>query len=127
MTFSRFSLIAAHVAAVMVLIIGAPIRAQDSNAPAAQTASANSSGPSAPANSQQAYALPPDILAKAVAIGRIRNFENLAGSVWGIAFLWILLAARGWLGIERWARRISSKLSRLWRSQRNLLWVCAQA
>jgi hypothetical protein len=45
----------------------------------------------------------------AFAIGRIRNILNLTGSIWGIVFLWILLATRGWLGIERWAKRISSK------------------
>jgi Zn-dependent protease with chaperone function len=58
---------------------------------------------------QQAYTLPPDRLAKAIALSRIRNFLNLAGSIWGIVFLWLLLAFRGWTGIEKWAQRISNR------------------
>jgi Zn-dependent protease with chaperone function len=109
MTFGRFTLIVVCMAAVMALIIGVPVEAQESAVPAAQSAPATSSGLSTQTNSQDAYSLPPDTLAKAIAIGRTRNFENLAGSVWGVLFLWILLATRGWLGIERWAHRISNR------------------
>jgi len=79
-----------------------PLGAQEAP-PAAQSAQAQ------PSNQQPAYTLPPDKLAKAIEISRIRNILNIAGSIWGIVFLWILLAARGWAGIERWAQKISGK------------------
>jgi STE24 endopeptidase len=50
------------------------------------------------ANPQQAYTLPPDKLAKAIAISRIRNILDIAGSIWGIVFLWLLLATRALAG-----------------------------
>jgi Zn-dependent protease with chaperone function len=108
MTLGRSALIVACMAAVMTLAVGVPVAAQESTVPTPQSASATSGGPSTSTHSD-AYTLPPDTLARAVAIGRIRNFENLAGSIWGILFLWILLATRGWAGIERWAQRISNR------------------
>ena len=63
----------------------------------------------APSSSVQAYTLPPDKLAKAIAISRIRNILNIAGSVWGIVFVWLLLATRAWAGLERWAQEISGR------------------
>jgi STE24 endopeptidase len=63
----------------------------------------------APASSQQAYSLPPDKLAKAIAISRIRNILDIAGSVWSIVFAGLLLATRAWAGLERWAQRISNR------------------
>ncbi len=61
------------------------------------------------AGSQEGYKLPPDKLAKAIALSRIRNILDIAGSVWGIVFLWLLLAVRGWSGLEGWAARRSSR------------------
>jgi len=61
------------------------------------------------ANPQQAYTLPPDKLAKAIAISRIRDVLTITGSVWGIVFLWLLLATRALAGLERWAERISGR------------------
>ena len=61
------------------------------------------------ANPQQAYTLPPDKLAKAIAISRIRDILTIAGSVWGIVFLWLLLATRAAAALERWAERISGR------------------
>jgi len=75
---------------------------QEAPAPTAMAAQA-------PTNPQQAYTLPPDKLAKAIAIGRIRNILDITGSVWGIVFLWLLLAARGWAGIESWVQKISAR------------------
>ncbi len=63
----------------------------------------------APASSQQAYTLPPDKLAKAIAISRIRNILNITGSVWGIVLVGLLLATRAWAGLERWAQRVSGR------------------
>ena len=58
---------------------------------------------------QQAYTLPPEKLAKAIALSRIRITLGIAGAVWGIVFLWLLLAARAWVAIERWTQRISGR------------------
>ncbi|MFP5276146.1 MAG: M48 family metallopeptidase [Acidobacteriota bacterium] len=60
----------------------------------------------APAPSQQqAYTLAPDKLAKAIALSRIRNILAIVGGIWGIVFLWILLATRAWARVEAWAQR----------------------
>ncbi len=59
--------------------------------------------------SAQAYNLPPDKLAKAINLSRIRNILNIVGSLWGIAVLWLLLATRGATGLEGWAQRISRR------------------
>lgn len=78
---------------------------------AAQPAAPVAAASAAPAQAapQQAYTLPPDKLAKAIALDRIRNFLNLAGSIWGIVFLWLSLSFGAWAGIERWAQRISGR------------------
>ncbi len=84
-----------------------PLQAQTTASPMnpAQTATA------APAQTaaQPAYTLPPDELAKAITLGRIRNVLDLAGSLWSIVFLWLLLAAGAFAGIERWTQRISER------------------
>src|ERR1700679_3997774 len=67
-----------------------------------------SAAPAQPAP-QRAYTLSPDKLAKAIALSRIRNILDLAGSIWGIVFLWLLLALRVWNGIEKWSQRISPR------------------
>ena len=115
MTFRRISLLLGCVTVALVSLIALPLAAQNSTVPVAQngptalSAPTTTAAPVSPANAQEAYALPPDKLAKAIEISRIRNILNIAGSVWGIVFVWILLAARGWSGIERWAQRISSR------------------
>jgi Zn-dependent protease with chaperone function len=63
----------------------------------------------APANPQQAYTLPPSKLAKAIALSRIRNILEIAGGLWGLAVLWLLLASRAVAGLESWAQRISRR------------------
>jgi Zn-dependent protease with chaperone function len=63
----------------------------------------------APANPQNAYTLPPDKLAKAIAISRIRNILDIVGGLWGLAVLWLLLSTRSAARIEAWARRTSAR------------------
>ena len=63
----------------------------------------------APASSQQAYTLPPEKLAKAIAISRIRDILSITGSVWGVVFLWLTLMTRTWAAFERWAEKISRR------------------
>jgi STE24 endopeptidase len=62
---------------------------------------------SAPA--QQAYHLPPDKLAKAIELNRIRDVEHFVDAFWGIAVLWLLLATRIAARMEAWAVRIAKR------------------
>lgn len=74
------------------------------NAP--QQAPQTATGTTPESATQPAYQLPPDKLAKAIALSRIRNILSIVGSVWGLVVLWLLLetrlAARG----DRWAARV---------------------
>ncbi|MGA3046196.1 MAG: M48 family metallopeptidase [Terracidiphilus sp.] len=72
---------------------------------AAQTAQPTI-GDAPAAKPQQAYTLPPDKLAKAIALGRIRNILEIVGSVWGLVVLSLLLAIRAAAGLEAWTQRI---------------------
>jgi Zn-dependent protease with chaperone function len=114
MTFRRSLLL---LVCLILLLTGSamvPAVAQNSSAPAAQSAPsepapAMTSEPRKETNAQQVYTLPPDKLAKAIALSRIRDILNISGSIWGIVFLWLLLALNGWAGLERWAEKISGK------------------
>jgi STE24 endopeptidase len=72
-------------------------------------------GQAAPQSAQpanpSAYTLPPDKLAKAIALSRIRNIMDIVGSLWGLAVLWLLLATRAAAGLQAWAERV---LRRRW-------------
>jgi STE24 endopeptidase len=59
----------------------------------------------------QAYTLPPEKLAKAIAINRIRNILDIVVPLWGLAVLWLLLATGAAAGLEDWVQRI---LRRRW-------------
>ncbi len=84
---------------------------------AAQPAPTQPAAPSAqaqPADAQpnpQAYSLPPDKLAKAITLSRIRNILDIAGSLWGLVFLWLLLATCAAAGLAAWTERL---LRRRW-------------
>jgi len=91
-----------------IAIIPNTLKAQNSAAPS-QVAPATTTQAPSNANVQQAYSLPPDKLAKAIAISRIRDILDITGAVWGIVFLWLLLATRAWSSLERWAQRISDR------------------
>jgi Zn-dependent protease with chaperone function len=73
---------------------------QTSAQPATQSASASAQ------QSGQAYTLPPDKLAKAIALNRIRNTLDIVAGVWGIAVLWLLLDIRIAAGLESWTGSI---------------------
>lgn len=73
-------------------------------APAAQTSAA-------PPHSGEAYSLPPDKLAKAKALNKIRLALEIGGSLWGLIFLWWLLASRTASRLEHWTQR---KAGRRW-------------
>jgi STE24 endopeptidase len=67
---------------------------------------AQASSAQASAKTPQAYNLPPDKLAKAIALGRIRNILELVDALWGLAVLWLLLATRAAASLEAWTHRI---------------------
>lgn len=75
--------------------------------PAANAASAAAGATSAAP--QDAYTLPPDLLAKAVALSHIRDVLDFGGSLWGIAFLWLLVASRAVSRLEGWALRVARR------------------
>jgi STE24 endopeptidase len=61
----------------------------------------------APHDKITAYHLPPELERKAHNRGRIRFASRLAGSVWGLFLLWLILQ-RGWAARFRaWAERVS--------------------
>jgi Zn-dependent protease with chaperone function len=103
MTFTRRLL--AFFLAALLMAAAAPPRLSAQSAPPAQQPSAATMQP----NPQQAYNLPPDQLAKAVALSRIRNILAIAGDLWGIALLWLLLATRMASRIEAWTQRVTAR------------------
>jgi Zn-dependent protease with chaperone function len=88
-------------------MVSVPLAAQNPASPAAPAPTA--SAVLAQAAPQQAYTLPPDKLARAIVLSRVRNILDIAGALWGMVFLWLLLAFRAWNSIEKWAQGISSR------------------
>jgi len=60
---------------------------------------------------KHAYTLPPEKLAKAIALNRIRIVLDFAGSLWALAVIWLLLATRAAAGFAAWCER---GLARRW-------------
>ncbi len=109
MTFARRSLLALS---LTILLAGlAPRLCAAQPAPAPSAAPSAQSQPTAAQLAAQAYSLPPEKLAKAVALSRIRNILDIAGSLWGLVFLWLLLATRAAAALAAWTERL---LSRRW-------------
>ena len=69
------------------------------------------SQPTAAQAGPQAYSLPPDKLARAIALSRIRNMVHLADALWGLGVLWLLLITRAAASLAAWAERL---LRRRW-------------
>lgn len=107
MRFRRSMRLAVCTAALLAGSMPQTLAAQSGAMPAAPAPVAT--GAPSTASSQQAYSLPPEKLAKAIAISRIRNILSITGSIWGLVFLWMLLATRALSGLERWAQGISSR------------------
>ena len=96
MRFRRFAQLIVCSAALLAGIVPHTLAAQSG---ATQPASAPvATGLPSTASPQQAYSLPPEKLAKAIAISRIRNILSITGSVWGLVFLGLLLATRALSG-----------------------------
>jgi Zn-dependent protease with chaperone function len=101
MTFVRRSLLAL---CLSLLVAGWAPRFCTAQSTPPQPAPASAAA--APANPQQAYSLPPEKLAKAIALSRIRHILELVSALWGLVFLWILLATRAAAGLAAWAERL---------------------
>lgn len=101
MPLLRFLLLAC-LAALLPLAVAS---AQSAGPETAQPAPAQAQ-PARQPSSPQAYHLPPDKLAKARALDRIRVTLAIAGSLWGLAVLWLLLRLRIAAAVERWTQRL---------------------
>ena len=100
----RFNLLGFILPGVILLGFILPATALSTQPAVAQTAAPTAQA--AQPASQQAYSLPPEKLAKAIALSRIRNLLEIAGSLWSLVFLWLLLATRTAAAMEAWAGRI---------------------
>jgi Zn-dependent protease with chaperone function len=78
---------------------------KDANAQVQPAVQQATSTPAGQASQQPAYHLPPDKLAKSIAISRIRNVMDIVNGLWGIVFLWLLLASGFSARLEHWAGR----------------------
>jgi Zn-dependent protease with chaperone function len=83
-------------------------------APRAVTADAFAQAQNPPAQaapsqpkSEQAYSLPPDKLAKAITLNKIRLALNVVGTFWDLAVLWLLLATTAAATLGAWVKSLS--------------------
>jgi Zn-dependent protease with chaperone function len=118
MTFARRMLLTLGFTILLAGLAPRLCPAQPAPAPAATPTAQSQPAPAQPAG--QAYSLPADKLAKAIALSRIRNILDITGSIWGLVFLWLLLATRAAAALAGWAERM---LSRRW--MQGLLFVAA--
>jgi STE24 endopeptidase len=98
---------------VLIVLVLAAARFAGAQAPPAspQSPPAQTQAQPAQPRSEQAYSLPPDKLAKAKTLNKIRLALDIAGSLWGLIFLWWLLASRNAARLEHWTQR---KTTRRW-------------
>lgn len=89
--------------AMILIVAGLAVHAQQPQPATPQPAQAQHAQPT----SEQAYTLPPDKLAQAIALNRIRLTLEIVGTLWGLAVLWILLASRAAAGLESWAKGLT--------------------
>ena len=90
--------------AVLLALSGPCSGAQPGQAePASPTPSQQVKAEARP-HSEQAYSLPPQKLAEAKALNRIRVWVAIAGSIWGLIVLWALLASGTATRLDVWTR-----------------------
>ena len=87
--------------------LGPGPRAAAQSAPVQSAPAQTSVQPAAAQPAGQSYNLPPDKLAKAIALSRIRNILGLVDSLWSLAVLWLLLALGAAAGLDAWTQRLS--------------------
>jgi Zn-dependent protease with chaperone function len=100
--FSSLSLLLLLLAGLM------PASIYSQSAPHSGPAQASSAWAS-PAQNGQSYSLPPDKLAKATTLGRIRPLLHFGGALWGLLVLWLLLATRTAAWMESSAQRLAGR------------------
>ena len=110
MNFARRMLPAFYLALLLTVLIGLSSLPCSAQPAPSQPAPAMTAAPAQPTTTQ-AYSLPPDKLAKAITLSHISIALNIAGSLWGLAVLWILLATRWAAGLAAWTERL---LRRRW-------------
>jgi len=110
MKFELRMLPAFYLAVLLTGLIGLSSLPCSAQPAPSQPAPASTAAPAQPATTQ-AYSLPPDKLAKAITLSHIRTALDIAGSLWGLAVLWILLATRWATNLAAWAERL---LRRRW-------------
>jgi Zn-dependent protease with chaperone function len=107
MTFVRRSLLALCLSLLVAGLAPRFCAGQSTNPqPAAAPQPAATATPAAPAAPQQAYSLPPEKLAKAIALSRIRHIMGFVGTAWGLLVLLILLATHFFSSTAAWAERV---------------------
>lgn len=111
MIFARRKLPMLCLAFLLASLLPALCATQAANAQPAPIATAAPTVATAQPSSTQSYSLPPDKLAKAIALSHIRIALDIAGSLWGLAVLWLLLATRWAAALAGWTER---KLRRRW-------------
>src|SRR6266568_36528 len=96
---------------IVLLLLGVTARAGAGTVGAGRVLAVQASAPQqADAQSpQQAYHLPPEKLAKAIALGRIRNILHFAYAFWGIAVLWLLLATGAAARLAAWSESVTRR------------------
>jgi STE24 endopeptidase len=94
----------ASIFAVLLLTSGAAAGAQSGQANPETASKLQKPQP----HSEQAYSLPPEKLAEAKALNRIRVWVAIAGSVWGLIVLWALLATGTATRLDVWTRETLS-------------------
>ena len=99
MKLLRRSLLVAGMA-VLVFVPGVRSRADapGANATAVQATAA-----------QPVYHLPPEKLAQAIELSRIRNLLHFGDAFWGIAVLWLLLATGAAAAMESWVQQVTQR------------------
>jgi STE24 endopeptidase len=60
-------------------------------------------------HAELAYSLPPDKLAQAIALNKIRVWLNIGGSLWGLIVIWGLLAFGTAARVEEWTRETTRR------------------
>ncbi|MGC1421147.1 MAG: M48 family metallopeptidase [Terracidiphilus sp.] len=103
---SRFAL----ASSVVVLLLLISCRAVGQASADSQSQSVPVASQAQP-HSEQAYSLPPEKLAQAIALNKIRVTLDIAGSLWGLVVLWGLLAFRLAERLDAWTRETMRRRS----------------
>jgi STE24 endopeptidase len=91
-----------------VLLAMAPGLCAAQTVPPSQSQPVQAKPASPQPQSDQAYNLPPDKLAQAITLNKIRLALEIIGTLWGLAVLWLLLATRAAAGLSTWTQRVVS-------------------